>query len=107
MYIKPSQLGFCLFEVIIAIFILTLSMLITISSYANLLQQTNKSHWHTMIISQLASMAEQATILDQTHMDWNIQCQQLLPHGTCSHNNNKIIGCFYYKNNNQCYELKL
>ena len=84
--------GFSLIEVLIASFILTFGLLGITGLCISSLKRTEDAYWRTIATSQLMAMAE---------LQKN-DCEDLLPHGECTYEAQKITICWDKKDGKQC-----
>lgn len=91
--IKQSNniLGFSLIEVLIAAFILAVGLLGAASLYISSLKRTEDAYWRTLATSQLVALMEQQKAGDNLNTN---ECKNLLPHGECKIENEKIKICW-------------
>jgi prepilin-type N-terminal cleavage/methylation domain-containing protein len=94
--------GFSLIEILIAVFILTFGLLSIAGLYINTLKNIKNSYWSVLATSQLSSMIEQQKSFDRDCSNWSIECTELLPHGTCKCDFDKITVCWKGKYKKQC-----
>jgi Tfp pilus assembly protein PilV len=90
--------GFSILEVLIAVFILSFGLLGIAGLYISSLKRTENACWRALAVSQWIAMSEQ----QNDCLDWNQECQQLLPQGECKCEAGKITVCWRDKTGKQC-----